>query len=1238
MSATKKQTPDTIRFLNPLDFPLRGSHLIEASAGTGKTFTIAALYVRLVLGVRPGESDTAFQRELVPPEILVVTFTEAATKELRDRIRARLAEAAECFRATAASITNDWDAYLLSLRAVYPVSEWPLCARKLQLAAEWMDEAAVSTIHGWCNRMLREHAFDSNSLFTQELSTDQSSLLDEVIRDYWRIHMYPMGVVLVRDLRKWFATPQALGKALKGVHQHAAMLASAATPQQCIEELRAERARLKQPWKIWADKLKDFLDEVAASGNVLSRKLIASNYTRWIGALREWAEDPELALPELTETAWERLTPEGIAAIWTGASPAPSHPALQAIANLQKDDSALSAKRTDILVHAAIWVAEHFAREQQRRAQMGFNELLTGLNAALKGPNGPRLAEVIRRQFPVALIDEFQDTDSVQYEIFNTVYGAEANDASTALILIGDPKQAIYAFRGADIYTYLQAREAVSGRLHTLKRNFRSTKAMVAAVNACFLTAEKRDGLGAFRFGGTNNPVPFIEADAEGRDEQWQVEGRDMPALTVWVMPAEEEGKPLAKDTYVKTMAAHCAEEMVRLLNQGQSGKAGFHAKGELRRVSPGDMAVLVNTGAEAGHIREALRRRGVRSVYLSDRDSVFGTPEAEELQLWLLACSNPDDGRALRAALATPSIGKTWLDLDRLNQDEILWEESVLQFRQYREVWHRQGVLPMVRRLLNDFDVPARQMAASDRGGERSLTNMLHLAELLQQASVLLEGEHALVRYLAEQRSGGGGVEGDVMQIRLESDANLVKIVTIHKSKGLEYPLVFIPFICAFRGVKAEDFPLKWHDKKGKLQLAMEASDEVLVTADAERLAEDLRKLYVAMTRARFATWMGVAPIRDIERSAFGYVLSGNAHPGMDLVPVVQQHFASCGTACAVEGLDTSASGETFQFHQDNRSARLGKPRVAQRIIPENWWIGSYSALASGSGASTPAPETPNQDVFHEALRDTGSIDSTAPSTVPVPIDKPVGLLHRLPRGADVGTFLHGLLEWAANTGFSAVRQELLEHEVQKFSKGTRWESQSSALSSWFCEMLKTRFVIPVSGKSSFSLETMGSYRAEMEFMLSAHQVEIDQVDAIVCRHIFPAAARPTLQSRRLNGMLKGFIDLVFEADGRFFVVDYKSNYLGSTDEAYTEDAMQQAILNSRYELQYVLYLLALHRLLRLRLPDYDYDQHIGGAVYIFLRGTQARSQGLHFHRPTRECIEALDQLFSNQSLKEAA
>lgn len=1205
--------------LDPLRFPLRGSSLVEASAGTGKTFAIASLYLRLVLD--HGGADAAFGRPLTPPEILVVTFTEAATQELRERIRKRLAEAAEIFMPAdgeAYAPHSDTDA-LLALRDGYPPEEWPARARQLRLAAEWMDEAAISTIHGWCNRMLREHAFDSDSLFAQRLETDQTDLLAEATRDYWRVFMYPLTPPAARQILARCASPQALLQEIQGLLAHAELLPEGETPALALERAEREKrealAKLKAPWTSWLDELRATIAEGRQNKRINGVKLRQDHCEKWFEALRVWRDDPGSIRPALTDAAWNRLTPTGLADAWKPASEAPRHPALDALGELRDRLSELPEAWNGILPHAVRWVAARFAEEQARLAQMGFNELLTRLDAALAGPNGERLAEAIRKRFPAAMIDEFQDTDQIQYRIFDAIYRVRDNAPETASVFIGDPKQAIYAFRGADIHTYLAARAATAGRLYTLRRNYRSTRDMVTAVNRCFELAERRaGGAGAFLFRTPDgdNPLPFLPAEAAGREETWRIEGRAAPALTVWRLPAAGDGKPCAKNVYLDRMAEICADAIAHLLNLGRRGAAGFADANGLRPVQPADLAVLVNDRNEAAAVRAALTRRRVRSVYLSERESVFRRPEALELQRWLTACAEPEDGRLLRAALATVTLGLDWATLDLLERDETAWDEYVLQFRAYRECWRRQGVLPMLRRLLNDFRVPARLLAAE--GGERSLTDLLHLAELLQQASALLDGEYALIRYLAERRQEGEAGD-EARQIRLESDANLVRVVTVHKSKGLEYPLVFLPFACAFRAVKPKDRPLKWHDEAGRLQLAWHDADgEAARRADRERLGEDLRKLYVALTRARHALWLGVAPLENLSSGALGYLLDGELIAGID---------ALAHECEAIAVVDDPPVGDARYGGADGETA-AGAARMTRRAARENWWIASFSAL--DAAAWERSAETAGEDVFRETA-------DARPAPLAQPAAKPAGPLHAFPRGAAAGTFLHDLLEWAARQGFAETLHDpaALRDTIARRCALRGWERWIDPLRAWLPDFL----ILPINpeGTTPFALADSGGAVPEMEFWIAVSDADAAQIDALVRRHTLGGAERPPLLPGRLNGMLKGFVDLAIEREGRYYIVDYKSNWLGPDDDAYTEEAMRREILNQRYDLQYAFYLLALHRLLKLRLPDYDYDRHIGGALYLFLRGSQAAGRGLHAERPPRVLIESLDRLFAREN-----
>ncbi|KAE9646786.1 exodeoxyribonuclease V subunit beta [Pseudomonas sp. PB103] len=1206
-----------------LAFPLRGSQLIEASAGTGKTFTISALYLRLILG--HGGESSGFARELLPPQILVVTFTDAATKELRERIRTRLAEAARYMRDEIPAP----DGLIAELRDQFEPQQWPGCANRLDIAAQWMDEAAVSTIHSWCQRMLREHAFDSGSLFTQSLETDHSDLLGEVLRDYWRLFCYPMHGDALNWVRSNWGGPAALLPRVRGLFASERDSDETKSPaeliEECLLERRAALVELKMPWRQWADELLAICHQGVASKTVDGRKMQARYFEPWFEKLKAWAEDETLEQLDIG-TGFSRLTPDGMAEAWKGQ--APSHPGLDAMPGLKSSLDALPTPDAAVLQHAAKWVGARFEEEKRRRAEMGFDDMLLRLDAALQSEGGERLATLIREQFPVALIDEFQDTDPVQYRIFESIYRIEDNSPDTGLFLIGDPKQAIYAFRGADIYTYLRARQATTGRLHTLGTNFRSSHGMVKAVNHVFERAESREqGRGAFLFREKNgeNPVPFQPVDSQGRKEKLQIAGQDVAALNVWHLSSDQ---PLSGAVYRQQLAAACASEITALLNGGQTASAGFTQDGkDFRGLRPSDIAILVRDGKEAQAVRGELAARGVRSVYLSDKDSVFAAQEAHDLLAWLKACAEPDVERSLKAALACITLNLPLVELERLNQDERVWETRVMQFRGYRELWRKQGVLPMLRRLLHDFHLPQRLIARTD--GERVLTNLLHLSELMQQAAAELDGEQALIRHLAELLALSGQA-GEEQILRLESDEQLVKVVTIHKSKGLEYPLVFLPFICSAKPVDGSRLPMHYHDAAGKAQVSLKPTTELIAQADDERLAEDLRLLYVALTRAQHACWLGVTDVKRgnnnssvLHLSALGYLLGGGASLGES--SGLQRWLQDLQQDCPAISIGEMPTPADEHYLAPRNEAILSATLLPKRRASENWWIASYSALRISDVLSVGSDEAPDSPQAQK-LFDDERLDPDAPRE----IIAGGADIHRFPRGPNPGTFLHGLLEWAGDDGF-AVSREALVDAIARRCNLRGWEGWITTLSDWLQHLLKSP--LPVgSGQAPVVLEQLKQYRVEMEFWFASHKVDVLKLDELVRQHTHNGVARVAAEPVQLNGMFKGFIDLTFEHDGRYYVADYKSNWLGVDDLAYTEQAMEKSILDNRYDLQYVLYLLALHRQLKARLPDYDYDRHVGGALYLFLRGTRADSRGVYFARPPRTLIERLDRMFQGK------
>nr|WP_067288737.1 exodeoxyribonuclease V subunit beta [Marinobacterium profundum] len=1166
------------QILDSLSFPLHAMRLIEASAGTGKTYTIAALYLRLLLG--HGAQGSAHARPLDVDEILVVTFTEAATEELRDRVRARIQEARRAFMRGASD-----DGFIQGLMADTP--DHAGAARLLGDAARNMDQAAIFTIHGFCQRMLKQHAFESGSLFDTELEQDDAPLLHEAMLDYWRQRVYTLPDALADEVLALWAEPSRL---LKDIRPHLATDGLRLEPDlagvDLLEQWHAQDMRVtdfKQAWSRNTDDLLALLQAADLNGNSYRK----ASMPVWLQAIDDYCESAQV-LPDskLTEVL-ERFCQSRLQEKTKKNGVTPEHSLFERLDELC---SSWAPLRELILTEALHEVRLRLARNKQQRRVQGFDDLLSGLDRALASVAGERLATAIREQYPVALIDEFQDTDPQQYRIFSTLY-AGASDCG--LFMIGDPKQAIYAFRGADIFTYIQARRAVADH-YTLETNWRSGQKMVDAVNRLFARHDA-----PFIY---DEDIPFVSvrAAAHADKKPLKLQGKLVPSMTLWHLP----GEPIAKADYLAYFAASCASQVVTLLEGGAT-------IGD-RALEAADLAVLVRDRYEAAAVQRELQRRNVASVYQSGRDSVFSTQEAVDLYRILQAVQEPQQERYLRTALASALLLQDAAALNALNEDERCWEALVSQFMDLHLHWLNLGVLAMVHHLLEQRELAPALLALPD--GERRLTDLLHLAELLQEASQQLEGMPGLMRWYGEHLQNPNSAS-TAQQLRLESDRNRVTLVTIHKSKGLEYPVVMLPFPNSFRVASTA----LYHDEDQGTVLDLSGARESMEQADGERLAEDLRLLYVALTRSVHACYLGIGDIRlgrgknsVLPASALGYLLLRGAKPAE--LSACLEDFASaegialCEPPLHERSLQTPSQGEvTLQA------------RAFRAAILRNWRIASYSGLSS-HGRSQTLTELPGLD-----------LEVVAEADSPAPLIEQADIFS-FPKGARAGTFLHGLFEQLDFPGASGtVLAQVVEQRLQLEGYDPLWQP---VLEQLVADVLDA----PLDAGGLCLRQVAAADRlVELEFLLPVAGLDCRALNLLLAEGDTLSAKAGLLQFDRVQGMLKGFVDLVFRVDERYYIADYKSNHLGHDTHAYAQEALEAAMLEHRYDLQYQLYTLALHRLLRQRLPDYDYDTHMGGVFYLFVRGMRADAQdrcGVFERRPDKALIESLDRLFAGQSL----
>lgn len=1175
--------------LDPFTMPLSGRRLIEASAGTGKTWTLTLLVLRLIL-----------ERGLDIEHILVLTYTRAATAELRSRIRLRLREAEMQLHRQ----DDETDSALAQIMASLPPETASL---RLQQALARMDEAAVFTIHGFCQKVIQEHAVEAGFAFDQEILVDETDLCEAIIADFWRNHFYPLGPEESALVVEHWPAPKALLSAIQGtlMVEEACILPHlpADALERQVEALQSSHTALVQAWQEQGNNAWEELENTPC----LKRNQ---------GAYRtDQVQELQAGLDELLASAtFPRLLPKKLERLCTtnmlqermakkvcqGWQPPSFFTVFEQF--WQAYQQMLSIWKIVWLLKARRFLHENLRSRKAQKRLLSYDDLLTQVELALHRPaTGPQLAQALRNRYQAVLVDEFQDTDPVQYRIFSAI----CKEASHPFFMIGDPKQAIYSFRGGDIFTYMQAKQDTAAeQRYTMASNHRSAPGMIAAVNTLFTRCPE-----AFVFA---EDIPFHPVQAGGRvhDDDCLLRGAPPAPLNVLLFDQKEE-KALSRGSAEQVAAELSARAIRHLLQLAAQGEATIIG----RPLVNGDIAVLVYSHSQAELMRSALQRLGLGSVY-AGKFSVFASREAEELELVLRAVLNPGSRAHHVEALATSFFGLNSTTLYTLQQDTALWSERLQHLFSYQALWQRHGINAMLHRLLKQEQVCARLSALPD--GERRLTNLLHLADLLHEEEGSAAGMEALVRRLKRLRAQAETESEESRLMRLESDQNLIRISTQHAAKGLEYPMVVLPFLwrSQVRDRLQEGF-IAFHEREGlRACRDFEHSNEAhLSLAEEEKRAEEMRLLYVALTRARHSTllcWGRVSGMMDTPMARLLHRQDVSADESLlrqDLAQLNERaegRLVHCFSPAELSVQDRAASAA--RAAKDEQTA-MAAPLAARSFvgqIPQGYTNCSYTSLSSSQEASPALEEGADE------LADT--------STDFRPLVEDFRRIATFPRGTQAGICLHAMLERLDFTLPVAAQQELVQQQLQLYGYALHW---LPAVVDWLHGVLATP--LPASRKLAGLAEA--DQLRELTFLFPVENLSLARMNQLFTRFKLPQLSG---RSEPLQGLMKGFVDLIFRHQGRFYIVDYKSNYLGSEPGSYSAGILAAAMQKHHYHLQYLLYTLALHRHLQTRLADYDYEHHLGGVYYLFLRGMKPgqEAQGIYHARPEPGLIRELDAL----------
>ena len=1200
---------DDPQYMDLHTLPLAGSQLIEASAGTGKTYTIANLVLRLIV-----------EEALDVRHILVVTFTDAATQELRDRIRQILGQAyAVCCSDAGETISEPLD--LLS-RAV-GISGRKKVTALLKKAIIDFDEASIFTIHGFLNRLLRDNAFESAMMFDTELVSDQQQVIQGIIDDFFRLNVSAAPAISFALLLNSGLNGDAL---FRYAHVLLAMPLARITPPDPGVTAEAVVHAFSSLKAMWMEE-KEEIQSLLLSSSALKR----NEKTYREDKVAEYIADVNALCNEIPHpdhmkglSMFSQVTIDGSV---KAKKTAPSHPFFdQCRTFFQCANRFLLSMKHEF--------SRYLFRElKQRKASMNiqsFDDLLLNVWEALDSGKGKALCQSVGDTYHAVLIDEFQDTDTLQYRIFMKLF--DRPDA--CLFFIGDPKQSIYAFRGADIFSYMDAADKVADeKKHTLAFNWRSASALVEAVNDVFGSMENPFLLGSH--------IPFHRVRAsqtsKGNTTPLLLDDTQGDALVLSILP-EGQGKksPFLSKTDARDLAlCDVVAEIVRLLDLSSKGRAVL---GD-RPLLPSDMAVLVTRNDDATLLKDLLAEADVPSV-VTKTGSVFQSREAGEMERLLVAIASPGDTAKINGVLTCTMIGcsgrEMWAFMESPDGADA-YQEHMERFYNFHDQWRDHGFLTMFRLFMAAYGV--RQTLLSFPDGERRLTNMFHLAELLHLAELEMKlGINGLLTWLCDNREQDTG--SVLQELRLERDDMAVQILTVFKSKGLQYPIVFCPCMWQQGAIlqARSDAPLVHHDH-GEVCINVGGKDDrdlVRYMAEKERLSELLRLLYVAVTRAQNRCYLTAGYVGRFSLTALDYLFSGGVDQACFTMDAVVEKAGQRDYASLMETL-TRLAGKSSghidirqcgvpemvpaQFSHGEKEEKNLSARTRQRISKDRFRITSYSALASGTQASSslPASNLLKQDETNEPVLGDPAKDLKG--------------FFSFPRGATPGTCVHAVFEQIDFTEYkdSPVR-ETISACLSKYglSGDTGEENRGEAVYQMIRHVMETPLL--ADDPHFFLKDVPPEHRLnEMEFFYPLNE---DAVSILADAYPSFATVKNTpekaLVLKSIHGYMHGFIDCVFYHKGKYYILDWKTNHLGNAYRDYDSPSLVKHMGASMYDLQYHIYTTALHLYLKNRISDYAYPRDFGGVFYLFVRGIHSHypGNGIFFDRPEQELIEQMSRM----------
>jgi exodeoxyribonuclease V beta subunit len=1110
--------------------PLQQSNLIEASAGTGKTYSIAILCLRLLL-----------EKNIALPEILMVTFTKAAVAELETRIRAFVLMA---HQASIGQKSNDdkIDRIVRNCQQQLGEAETEL---RLKNALLFLDETAILTIHGFCQRTLSEFAFETNQIFGAEAmsETDLKDLMEDEINEFWRKHIVVLELALLRYLNPEYLTRELLssyldnaiaGKKLLAIADLEDNLLSPENQQRIIGQLDVQQEIIDEATKAAIEYLIENEESLARAANANKNAI-----KKFIPLFGNW----EALLEEILKSVGTNYVQNIFGEVIVIAAP---------IFEAKNEmDTCLQRFSNQLYQMAIASVIAKVKAYKEQKSLLAFDDMITKLHDAVVVRKNPSLIAALQLKYKAVFIDEFQDTDKLQYEIFNGLFAAD-----NILFYIGDPKQSIYAWRKADILTYFKAANEVAN-IYGMNTNYRSCNGIIEAQNVFFKPEKDYD---TFHFLDAVDAIQYIKVAAPTNNDKGNVVHMGKPVTPMSIY--ENEKEEAIENSVFATVAQLLSDPNFMI-----SDKKGA------RRITPSDIGILVRANKKGQKIKELLAAHKIPAVTI-DESKISDTAEAIEL-LYVLQAVNDIRVSTINKALLSGLTGYDIKDILQLNEEMVL-----NQFKRYQQVWARQGVYVMLMQFVTDYKIKTHLLDGEKKGGERRLSNVLQLIEVLHKNQI--SNQYAPIELLnwLQKLTESKTTVGDEFEQRIESDSDSVKIVTIHKSKGLEYNIVIAPYLdfttgdhdfCSFRNDDTGEYLFA-----GKEILSKEQSD--LMNKQLEQ--ENRRLMYVAITRAKYKCYLH----RNVKKK------------GSSLKNFIDAIKKAAPETIAFDEVPEIPSN--YRYNSDTKAFPISFRKAKDFSLESLYWRKlSYTFLN---------PE-------HASITKTNAGE---------PLDEYSDFVfRRLKKGAYTGNLLHYIFEFM-DFSDASYWPKVIETALKRLSPGNT-ETYTELLLLLLQQVTQATISC---NDHSFQLAQISSGQClnEFEFDFSVSSFQAQEISELST----PSVPLHIRSFDKMEGMMNGKMDLFFEQNGRYYILDWKSNYLGDQLSDYNTENVWEAMAQNNYHLQYHIYTVAICKYLSLRIPNFSYDTHFGGVIYLFVRGVRMEGNtGIFFSKPDNDVIAKMTQ-----------